>query len=290
MIIMVGLVIKIKEYIFQKEISTGTGGGITTPLEPITPKIEPVSRDERIVKILAESRLPNANEGEIVQISAVTYCKSGETISKPRGSVYLLVDGAVADEKYSENGSVTFEWQATAVPISQHVICVRVDPSEACKSFGQDCRRIYVNPVMLNPAEQLARERASASEQRKLIEQARKGLREEIIEATFDIPGYPTQGTYAPEVPITIIPSTPITTPTPDVGIIELTGLPIPILADMPLYVYLDGARVGRVYELPKTLTNIQTGSHEVYIVAGDFTSPKKTVFVTKGQTTSVTI
>ncbi len=259
------------------------------------------SAETRVVRMLPEGerKLPDANSGETIKITATVVCKTADVISKPRDTAYLIIDGAIADRKTIENGIVTFDWEATAVPINIHTICVKVDPSTNCKSPGQDCKRITVSSTFLGIAEQLAKERASSSEQRKLLEQARSKLREEIVGAELQIPGYETPSlpytppTYTP--PTTIITTPPIVEPVIpqlDYGDISIVGLPaliLPITPEIPIYIYVDDKSVGRLYELPKTVT-VVTGSHSVYARAGDITSPAKTVYVTKDKTTTVTL
>ncbi len=271
---------------------------------PTPPICQPKpSSETRVVRMLPEGerKLPDANSGETIKITATVVCKTADVISKPRDTAYLIIDGAIADRKTIENGIVIFDWEATAVPISIHNICVKVDPSTTCKSPGQDCKRITVSPTTLGIAEQLAKERASSSEQRKLLESARSRLREEIIGAELQIPGFETPSTYIPPISeIPIITTSPIAPPQivepvlpqPEYGDISIVGLPaliLPITPEIPIYIYIDDKSVGRLYELPKTVT-VVTGSHSVYARAGDITSPAKTVYVTKDKTTIVTI
>ena len=287
------LTVKIRDYTY--------GANITVPAE-VTPQpivVPPVKviPEVRIVRILPEGerRLPDANSGETVKISATVICKTADTISKPRDTAYLIIDGAVADRKTIENGIVTFDWEATAVPISIHNICVKVDPSTNCKSPGQDCKRITVSPTTLGIAEQLAKERSSAAEQRRLLEQVRSRLREEIIGAELIVPGYPT-APYIPPVTITEptipTPTLPPTEPILEYGNINIIGLPVtlPITPELPIYIYIDDKSIGRLYELPKTVTNIAVGTHSIYARGGDITSPTRTAVVRKDETTNVTL
>lgn len=297
------LTITIKDYVYRANITVPTGTPSYTPpsLPTFTPS--PITPTElRLVKILPENerRLPDANSGETIKITATVICKTNEIISKPRDTAYLIVDGAIADRKTIENGIVTFDWEATAVPISIHNICVKVDPSSNCKSPGQDCKRITVSPSVLGIKEQLERERSASSEQKRLLEDARSRLRSGIIEAELEVPGMP----YTP--PITIpdmstIPSSPINIPTTpptnipilNYGNITIVGLSSPlniIDAGLPIYLYIDDKNVGRIYELPKTVTNISTGTHIVYARGGDITTPAKTANVTKDETTTITL
>jgi len=283
---------------------------IPQPNDPVTgcprppicqPKPVVVSQETRIVRILPEGerKLPDANSGETVKITATVVCKTADTISKPRDTAYLIIDGAIADRKTIENGIVTFDWEATAVPMSIHNICVKVDPSANCKSPGQDCKRITVSPKFLSIEEQLAKERASSSEQRKLLEQARSRLREEIIGAELQVPGSNITTPYIPSpyLPPVITapptPGTPLPEPTqPDYGDISIVGLPaliLPITPEIPIYIYIDDKNIGRLYELPKTVS-VTTGTHTVYARGGDITTPAKTAFVTKDKTTNVTL
>ncbi|MDO9354636.1 MAG: hypothetical protein Q7T55_13140, partial [Solirubrobacteraceae bacterium] len=257
------------------------------------------SAETRIVKILPEDerRLPDANSGETVKITATVVCKTAEIVSKPRDTAYLIIDGAVADRKTIENGIVTFDWEATAVPISIHNICIKVDPSTNCKSPGQYCKRITVSPTHLGIAEQLAKERSAGAEQRKLLEQARSRLREEIIGAELQVPGTPTAPYIPPvyELPTTVITPQPVIEPELPIleyGNINIIGLPVtlPITPELPIYIYIDDKNIGRIYELPKTITNIPVGIHSVYARGGDITSPTKTAVVRKDETTNVTL
>lgn len=293
--------------------SCAGGTLISQPNDPVTgcprpPICQPKpSQETRIVKILPEgqNKFPDANEGQEVKITASVYCKSGETITKPRDTAYLIVDGAIYDEQPIKDGVVTFSWTATAVPISLHNICIKVNPSQSCRSPGQDCRRMSVSSTRLGSAEQLAAERESAREQRRLLEEARQRLRQEIVGAELTSPTY--QVTTTPTItPILTSPTSPtlesptlLTSPTaptttvpqePDIGNIEIVSIPIPIVSAVPIYVYIDDQNKGRLYETPKTITNIPTGSHTVYIIAGDFSSPVKTVTVFKDKTTQVSI
>ena len=305
------LTITIRDYRYSTNITVPSGTLIPTPTplpSPIplpTPlPTTPPLAETRIVRMLPEGerQLPDANSGETIKITATVVCKTADVISKPRDTAYLIIDGAIADRKTIENGIVTFDWEATAVPINIHNICVKVDPSTTCKSPGQDCKRITVSPTTLGIAEQLAKERASSSEQRKLLEQARSKLREEIIGAELQVPGYPTTPYIPPIYELPTQPSTglpPITsqpeiTPVsqPEYGDISIVGLPaliLPITPEIPIYIYVDNKSVGRLYELPKT-TTVPVGSHSVYARAGDITTPAKTVFVTKDKTTTVSI
>lgn len=299
------LTITIRDYRYSANITVPSEVPSQPPpviKPPYTPP-PPPSAETRIVRILpeGEKRLPDANSGETVKITATVICRTADIISKPRDTAYLIVDGAIADRKTIENGIVTFDWEATAVPINIHNICVKVDPSATCKSPGQDCKRITVSPSTLGIAEQLAKERASTSEQRRLLEEARSALRGEIIGAELQIPGATITPlpTYTPPVyepPITTTPPTLVPPPTatqPDYGNISIVGLPailLPIKAELPIYVYIDDKNIGRLYELPKTVTDVSVGTHSVYVRAGDITTPTKTASVIKGETTTVTI
>ncbi len=299
------LTITIRDYKYSSNITIPAGvtpppviiPPAITPLPYVPPK--PAPAEVRIVKILPEDerKLPDANSGETVKITATVICKTAEVASKPRDTAYLIIDGAVADRKTIENGIVIFDWEATAVPISIHTICVKVDPSASCKSQGQDCKRITVSPSKLGIAEQLAKERSAAAEQKKLLEQARSRLREEIIGAEFEVPGYPTTP-YTPPVIITEPTISPTPAPTPpteiisEYGIINIVGLPVtlPLTPELPIYIYIDDKNVGRLYELPKTVTNVAVGIHSIYARGGDITSPTKTAVVRKDETTNITL
>lgn len=274
---------------------------------PKPPICKPNPPELRIVKILPEDekRLPDANNGETVKITATVICKTAETISKPKDTAYLIIDGAVADRKTIENGIVTFDWEATAVPINIHNICVKVDPSTTCKSPGQDCKRITVSPTILSIEEQLAKERASTTEQKKLLKQARSKIREEIIGAELQVPGTP--GTPGTPTSIPFIPITPVITPiitspsepepiskptpTPEFGYISIIDLPsiLPVTPEVPIYIYIDNKSVGRLFELPK-LINTTTGTHNIYARGGDITTPTKTAVVRKDETTTISL
>ncbi len=271
---------------------------------PVTGKCETptLPTDTRIVKMLPEdkSTLPDANEGETVHITATVVCQSGSTISKPSDTAYLIIDGSIADRKPTESGIVTFDWQATAVPISIHVICVKVNPSSSCRSPGQDCKRITVSPIKLSISEQLAKERQSVSEQKQLLDQARSALRSAIIGAELKIPttGVPTTPYYPPVTP-PIPPVVPPVTPPvilpviPKYGDIQIIGLPaplMPITSDLPIYIYIDDKNVGRITELPKTVNNISVGTHSVYARAGIINTTPTTAIVKPDQTTTVTL
>jgi hypothetical protein len=207
-----------------------------------------------------------------------------------------MIDGAIADSKTIENGIVTFEWKATAVPINIHTICVAVNASMNCKSPGQDCKKIIVSSSVLGITEQLERERSSASEQRRLLEQARLKTRSDIIEAELEIPT--PYVPYIPPVTAPITPTTPtepttppVTEPIIDYGNISIIGLPaiiIPITSNIPIYLYIDNKSIGRIYEIPKTVTNVAAGTHQIYATAGAITTPTKTVIVRKDETTNI--
>lgn len=305
------LIIQIRDWTYRRDIQVPsaqapqipTAPSIpSTPQIPTTPPVQP-TQEVRIVKMLPEDerKLPDANSGETVRITATVICKSGSMVSKPRDTAYLIIDGAIADRKIIENGIVSFEWEATAVPINIHTVCVKVEPSSSCKSPGQDCKRITVSPSSLGIAEQLARERESSAEQRRLLESARSRLRSEIIGAELQIPGTPSYEPivpYTPSIPQPTIPTTPTVpeTPTvtaPEYGDIQIIGLPAPlypISPDLPLYVYVDDKSVGRIYELPKTVSNVTVGTHTVYVRGGDITLNPKTVYVRKNETTTVSL
>ncbi len=277
-------------------------------LPPITPPPPPPQPPDykppppppvetRTVKILpvGERKLPDANNGETVKITAIVTCKTDETVSKPKDTAYLIIDGAIADKKLTENGTVTFDWEATSVPINTHIICVAVDPSATCKSPGKDCKRITVSSLTLGIAEQLAKEKASSSEQRKMLEQARSQLRKDITEAELEVPGYsytlPTP--IAITEPVTPIEQAPVTSPTELIskyGNISIIGLPVnlPLIPETPTYVYVDNKDVGRLYELPKTITNIAVGTHSIYVRSGNITSQTKTAVVKENETTNI--
>lgn len=307
------LIIIIRDYRYNTNITIPS---IISPL-PLTPPPAqapqliplpvPASQEARLVKILPEnqSRLPDAHEGETINITATVVCRASDgSISKPKDTAYLIVDGAIYDRKPTENGIVTFDWQATSVPINIHTICVQVNPSSACKSPGQDCKRITVSPTALSIADQLAKEKASTAEQKRLLDEARSQLRGSLIGAELQIPT-PPGGTELIQYPSpTEIITSPITSPAPipvttipppikESGDIQIIGLPAPLLPitpDLPIYVYIDENNVGRLYELPKTVSNISVGSHSVYIRAGNITSPVKTVYVKNNQTTTITL
>ena len=126
-------------------------------------------------------------------------------------------------------------------------------------------------------------------------------LRGQIIGAELGVPSPGSEQLYYPTPQIITTPSqpapSPVSAPTttvpsiPDTGDIQIIGLPAPILpisADIPMYLYVDSNNVGRIYELPKTITNVSVGTHIVYARAGDITTPPKTVVVTKDQTSTV--
>lgn len=306
---MVQLTLRIKDWSYTKDVALPDGEvqkcpAITNPLcpdgvlvpqpeDPVTKcprpswcKPNPPTSEFKIVKILPEGTLsfPNANEGETVKISATVICKKKDIVSKPRDTAYLVIDGAVIENKQITDGSVVFEWQATSTPINIHTICVKVQPSDSCKGIGQDCKKITVSPIILDPSEQLLRERESAREQRQLLEESRRKLREEIISGEIQIP---TPIQIPPVTPPTPTPTPP--TPTvPDTGAIEIVGLPIEITPAIPVYLYIDGSVKGRIYSIPKTFDNIPVGTHTTYITAKDLQTPPKTVIISKDQITSV--
>lgn len=293
---MVKLTLKIKEWTYTKEIQLPT---IEKPTIPQITFVPPptLPKEVRIVKILPEKsiKLPDANEGETVKITASIHCKSDDIISKPRDTAYLIIDGAVADQKPITDGTVTFDYEATAVPINIHRICVKVNPTEACKSPGQDCKSLLVKSQIISPAEQLRKEREAEREQRRLIEEARQALREEIISGeapTVTIPGAIIPSivpTAAPPIEPSPEPTPPVTIP--DTGTISIIGMPVNFSdLPVPIYLYIDDINKGRVYSIPKTVTDIQVGTHTIYLKAGELTSPSKTVYVTKDSETTVSI
>lgn len=288
------LTLKINNWSYEKDIYLPTD---TIQKPPPIFKPEPkIVSEYKSVKILPEGTpsFPNANEGETIKITATVTCNKENIVSKPRDTAYLIIDTEKVDEKKVENGTVTFEWKATSTPFNIHTICIKVPPSELCKGSGQDCKKITVSPTQLSPAEQLAKERQSATEQRRLLEESRQKLREDIISG--NIPTIEKPPTTVPqfkiETPTTTAPTVPTTEPpttaVPDTGSIELIGLPIEIVPAIPIYFYVDGENKGRIYEKPKTFINIPTGIRTVYIQAGDFKSLPKTVVVTKNQTSSI--
>ena len=279
----------------KKDLVTGLNKWV------LTGNVCPTPVEIRIVKILPEdeTKLPDANSGETVKITATVICKTTTTISKPKDTASLIVDGAVADIKVVENGIVTFDWEATAVPISIHKICVNVKPSVNCKSPGQDCKYITVSSAILDIAKALAKEKTAVSEQKKLIEQARSKFRSDIIEAELEVPipyKYYILPVTKPVTPtISTIPtiSPVVTEPIIDYGNISIIGLPstlLPITSDLPIYIYIDNNNIGKIYELPKTVTNIAVGTHTIYARAGVINTPTKTALVIKNETTTVTL
>lgn len=265
----------------------------------------PPPKITRIVKILSENdRLPDATEGQTVKIAATVICKSNETETKPRDIAYLIINGAIHDQKSTSGGLVEFEWIATAFPLSTSKVCIRVAPSESCKAPGQDCKTIIVKTEKISPSEQIAIERESAAEQRRLIEKARKGLRSSIIEEPLPLlPSPDITPIYPPIYPspdITPIDITPIT-PKPDIepdttpikleyGSIKIEGISIPTAPITSIYIYVDDQLAGRISKLPALLYNIKTGYRKVSIKAGKYVSPVMTVLVTKDDTALVKI
>ncbi len=258
-------------------------GRCETP--PIYKPPPPPPSEFKLVRILPEDRpsFPNANEGETIKITATIICKKESIVTKPNDTAYLIIDGANIENKKIEAGVVTFDWQATATPFNIHTICIKVPSTELCKGSGQDCKKITVSPIILSPTEQLVKERESGREQRRLLQESRQKLREEII--TGEIQPVP----YTPTIPV-ISPVTPPTPTVPDTGSIEIIGLPILITPAIPVYLYIDNDIKGRIYELPKTFDNIITGIHTVYVESGNFKSSPKTVIVAKNQTSSIII
>lgn len=265
--------------------------GISKP--PVTREppisIVPEKTYTRITRILAEGQdLPKANNGEIVRITAESYCKVNGKIDKSKVPSLLIVDGVVADRKPVVDGVVAYEWAATSIP-SRHTICVQINPTDTCRSIGRDCKKISVSSRTLDLSEQLLRERTSAKEQRELMRQSRSRLREEIVGAIREAPVYeaPTVPTPTPTPPIVIPIEKP---PAPQTGNIKLTGLPLSIPKDIPAYIYVDNINKGSVSILPVTLSLIPVGTHSVYVMAGEFKSISKSVDVIANETSTVSL
>ena len=256
-----------------------------TPTPPVPPVVEKTYT--RITRILAEGQdLPKANNGEIVKITAESYCKVNGKIDKSKVPSLLIIDGVVADRKPVVDGVVAYEWSATSIP-SRHTICVQINPTDTCRSIGRDCKKISVSSVMLDPSEQLLRERTSAKEQRELMRQSRSRLREEIVGAIREAPVYEAPTVPTPTLPIVIPIEKP---PAPQTGNIKLTGLPLSIPKDIPAYIYVDNINKGTVSILPVTLSLIPVGTHSVYVMAGEFKSISKSVDVISNETSTVSL
>ncbi len=271
-------------------IVTPTPGIIKPPPSREPPiSIVPEKTYTRITRILSEGQdLPKANNGEIVRITAESYCKVNGKIDKSKVPSLLIVDGVVADRKPVVDGVVAYEWSATSIP-PRHTICVQINPTDTCRSIGRDCKKISVSSRTLDLSEQLLRERTSAKEQRELMRQSRSRLREEIVGAIREAPVYeaPTVPTPTPTPPI----ATPIKKPpAPQTGNIKLTGLPLSIPKDIPAYIYVDNINKGSVSILPVTLSLIPVGTHSVYVMAGEFKSISKSVDVIANETSTVSL
>jgi hypothetical protein len=271
-----------------------TGKNRWTPTGKTCPP-PPPTEEFKIVTILpqGEPSLPDANEGQKVYITAVITCKKKETTTYTKETAYLVVDGAIVDQKMNNisDGSVSFEWIATAIPVNIHTICVQAQPSSGCKGIGSDCKKITVSPTRLEPSVQLATEREAASEQRSLLTQSRTELRKSIIEEPFQtsIPTVPTTPTTptmpttptVPTTPTTTTPTVPTTPTTPGFGSIQIIGFPIDISPVTPaVYVYLDGVLMGQLYTIPTTIYNVSVGTHTIYASYGGINTIQKTVDV----------
>lgn len=256
---------------------------------PSIPKPKPVISQYRVVEIIsAANELPNANVGQTIKINVESYCKKGETITKSNVAVNLVIDGIKTDSKNTNNGLVTFEWVATAVP-QYHTICAVVQPTQSCKALGRDCKKIKVSGTPLSLAEQKAIESSAFEEQAQLLKQRRTLLRKQLVSPTNSL--YTTPYINVGQVITTPLTKLPITTtPTKDklTGTIIITN-PLPtIIPNSKVSILIDGVKHSVTNSFPKTITGISIGNHTIALKSGVIESPSKNVSVQAGKSTLI--